>query len=279
MRLLILGGEGMAGHMLVSYFQSKTEYTVYYTSRNPQNRDAIYLDVTNQARLEEIIEELEPDIIINCVGLLNQKAEENPQLAFQINSILPHQLAKLADRHNGKLIHISTDCVFSGSKGNYTESDSPDGTSVYAHTKKAGEIFDGKHLTIRTSIIGPELKEDGIGLFLWFMKQRGEINGYDKVFWNGVTTLELAKAVESFIKAEVKGLYHLGMEDKISKYELLKLMQVIFQKEDVTIIPYSQVVMDRTIKNTRKDFVYHPPKYEIMLTELRDWMDDNEESA
>ncbi|WP_042148405.1 SDR family oxidoreductase [Paucisalibacillus sp. EB02] len=279
MKLLILGGKGMAGHILVSYFQRKPEYTVYYTSRNPKDQDAIYLDVTNQAKLEETIEGLEPDIIINCIGLLNQKAEDNPQLAFQINSILPHQLAKLAERHNGKLIHISTDCVFSGKKGSYTENAPPDGTSVYSQTKKAGEVIDDKHLTIRTSIIGPELKEDGIGLFLWFMRQKGQIYGYERVYWNGVTTLELAKAVESLMKAEVTGLYHLGMEEKISKLDLLKLIQIIFKKEDVEITPHSQIVLDRTIKNTRKDFVHHLPNYESMLLELKEWMNDNEEPS
>ncbi|MCG3055850.1 sugar nucleotide-binding protein, partial [Escherichia coli] len=137
--------------------------------------------------------------------------------------------------YQGKLIHISTDCVFLGDKGNYTESDAPDGTSIYAQSKQLGEIISDKHLTVRTSIIGPELKTDGIGLFLWFMKQTGKIKGYKRALWNRVTTIELAKAIEVFIQQDVTGLYHLATEPKISKFDLLQLMKEVFQKDDVTI--------------------------------------------
>jgi dTDP-4-dehydrorhamnose reductase len=135
-----------------------------------------------------------------------------------------------------------------------------------------GEIISEKHLTIRTSIIGPELKDDGIGLFLWFMEQKGEIKGYEKVFWNGVTTLELAKALETMVQNNITGLYHLGSEEKISKLALLKLISEIFEKNDVVIIPDSSIVLDRTIKNQRSDFKYQVPTYEKMLVELREWM-------
>lgn len=274
MKILVLGGKGMAGHMMVSYLVKK-EYPVYYTSRDRMDKEGIYLDVTDLTMVEKTIDQIKPDIVINCVGILNEHAQNNPKMAFQVNSILPHQLAKLVDRHGGKLIHISTDCVFSGSKGNYTESDLPDGTSVYSESKKLGEIIDDKHLTIRTSIIGPELKEDGIGLFLWFMNQKGQIKGYDQAFWNGVTTLELAKAVESLMKKDITGLYHLGTKEKISKYNLLKLIQAIFNKNDVEIIPDSSVILDRTIRSTRRDVYYYLPDYKSMLMELRDWMEQN----
>ncbi|MFX3624579.1 MAG: dTDP-4-dehydrorhamnose reductase family protein [Ectobacillus sp.] len=272
MKVLILGGRGMAGHMITAYFQKKPEYHVFYTSREANDPDGIYLDVTNSKKLEELIDTLKPDIIINCVGILNDFATRNPKLAFQINSLLPHQLAKLAERYQGKLIHISTDCVFSGEKGDYTEDDLPDGTSVYAQSKQLGEIMNDKHLTVRTSIIGPELKENGIGLFLWFMKQTGKIKGYEKVLWNGVTTLELAKALEAMIQHNVAGLYHLGSRTKISKLTLLKLLQEIYEKTDVDIIPDSAIVLDRTIKSTRTDFQYTVPSYRDMLLELKNWM-------
>ncbi|MDQ0232510.1 SDR family oxidoreductase [Metabacillus malikii] len=276
MKLLILGGKGMAGHMLTSYFRSKKEYEVIYTSRDKHDQEGLFLDVTNAHHVEEVIESVKPDIVINCIGILNDFAEKNPLLALKINSILPNELAKLCDRYNGKLVHISTDCVFLGTKGDYTENDIPDGTTMYAQSKKWGEIISDNHLTIRTSIIGPELKDDGIGLFLWFMKQKGTINGFDKVFWNGVTTLELAKATEDMIKHNVTGLYHLGSETKISKYELLKLIQKVFNKEDVTISKDEQVVLDRTIKSTRTDYHFTIPSYERMLTDLRDWMKEND---
>ena len=272
MKLLILGGKGMAGHVITDYFMQKEHYEVLYTSRDPNDEAGIYLDVTNVKRVEEVIELTKPDIIINCIGLLNEQANSNPLLAFQVNSLLPHQLAKLSERHNGKLIQISTDCVFSGLEGDYTEDQIPDGTSVYAQSKQLGEIVNDQHLTIRTSIIGPELKEEGIGLFLWFMNQSGEIKGYEKVLWNGVTTLELAKAIEEMIHHRVTGLYHLGSRKKVSKYELLMLIQDVFQKYNVKIVRDQDIVLDRTIKSTRTDFEYIVPSYEEMLISLREWM-------
>lgn len=271
MKLLILGGKGMAGHVITKYFIKKNQYNVLYTSRDLNDKDSLYLDVTDLKSVEEIIESEKPDIVINCIGILNDNANNNPLLALQVNSLLPHQLAKLTERHNGKLIHISTDCVFLGTKGSYTENDIPDGTSEYARSKCWGEIINDTHLTIRTSIIGPELNKHGIGLFLWFMKQTGEIKGYDRVLWNGVTTLELAKAIEEMIKSEVTGLYHLGSDKKISKYMLLKLIQEIFEKTDVEIISDSEIILDRTIRNTRTDFHYPIADYKEMLIELRKW--------
>lgn len=272
MKILILGGQGMAGHMIAAYFLKKPQYHVFYTSRDPNDPNGIYLDVTHSKSLEELIDTLKPDITINCVGILNEHASHNPTLAFQVNSLLPHQLVKLTERYQGKLIQISTDCVFSGEKGDYTEEDPPDGTSIYAQSKQGGEIISDRHLTIRTSIIGPELKENGIGLFLWFTKQTGKIKGYEKVLWNGVTTLELAKAIEEMIKNDITGLYHLNADKKISKYALLKLIQEIYEKKDVEIIPDATIKLDRTIKNTRTDFKYPVPSYQEMLLELRDWM-------
>ncbi|MEK1833453.1 sugar nucleotide-binding protein [Priestia megaterium] len=114
MKLLILGGKGMAGHVITKYFIQHTNHDVFYTSRDPRDKDSIYLDVANFKRVEETIESIKPNVVINCIGVLNDHASNNPMRAFQINSLLPHQLAKLIERHQGKLIHISTDCVFQG---------------------------------------------------------------------------------------------------------------------------------------------------------------------
>ncbi|MEK4064914.1 dTDP-4-dehydrorhamnose reductase family protein [Peribacillus sp. FSL R5-0717] len=272
MKVLVLGGQGMAGHVIKEYFTQDPKYRVTYTSRDPNDKKGLYLDVTDLTSLEEIMDKVKPDITINCIGILNEHASDNTKLAFQVNSVFPHQLVKLAERNNGKLIHISTDCVFSGTKGDYTEADIPDSSTIYGQSKHLGEIISEKHLTIRTSIIGPELKENGIGLFLWFMKQKGEIKGYEKVLWNGVTTLELAKALDTMIQKDITGLYHLGADEKISKAALLKLISEIFEKNDVEIIPDSNIVLDRTIKNRRSDFKYQVPPYENMLVELREWL-------
>lgn len=272
MKILVLGGTGMAGHMIKDYLNSKEKYDVYYTCRDKTNQDGIFLEVTNLEEVAKLIHTMKPDVTINCTGILNQNAKDNPTLALQVNSMLPLRLAKLISQYDGKLIQISTDCVFSGVKGDYTESTIPDGTSIYSQTKQLGEIVSDNHLTIRTSIIGPELKKDGIGLFLWFMKQNGEIKGYQNALWNGVTTLELAKAIDKMIEHNVTGLFHLGSETKISKYDLLRQIQDVFAKNDVKIIPDKSVVIDRTLKNTRTDFLYKIPNYKTMLIELQDWM-------
>jgi dTDP-4-dehydrorhamnose reductase len=272
-KILILGGRGMAGHMMAAYLGEFPEYQVYFTTRDPSDKEGIYLDAADSIMLEKVMDQIKPDFVINCIGILNSQAAENQKLAFLLNSLLPHQLAMLAERYGGRLVHISTDCVFSGEQGSYKENDFPNGKSVYAQSKQLGEIVDNRHLTIRTSIIGPELKEDGIGLFLWFMKQQGRIKGFTNAFWNGVTTLELAKAVQWSITNGKAGLCHLGGKQKISKHDLLILIQKIFKKPDVEIIPDSEFVLDRTIVNTRTDFDYHVPSYEEMLLELRDWME------
>ncbi|KMM38868.1 dTDP-4-dehydrorhamnose reductase family protein [Guptibacillus hwajinpoensis] len=273
MKLLVLGGNGMAGHMIVKYFDQKPEWDVYYTTRDQKEKRGIYLNVLMQSSLEEVIEKIKPDVVVNAIGLLNDNANNNKTAAFHVNSLLPHQLTPLVESYGGKLVHISTDCVFSGEKGDYTENDYKDGTSVYAKTKALGEVISHHHLTIRTSIIGPELKKNGIGLLLWFMNQSGAIKGYKNMMWNGVTTLELAKAIETLLQNNVSGLYHLGGEEKISKYDLLRMMQDVFKKEDVSIHPDEEIVLDRTIRNTRTDYRYAVPSYKEMLLELKEWMD------
>jgi dTDP-4-dehydrorhamnose reductase len=274
MKVLVLGGSGMAGHMIVNYLKTKTDFDVLYTTRGSDSKDSISLDVRNFTDVEDVIMEHRPNIVVNAVGLLNDHAESLVEDALLVNSLLPYHLANLLDSMHSKLIHISTDCVFSGNKGEYVETDKKDGTSVYAKTKALGEIERSPHLTIRTSIIGPELKEDGIGLFLWFMKQKGTINGYSNVYWNGVTTLQLAKTIERCIEESVSGLYHLCHETKISKYELLKLFKRIFDKDDVTVLPYEHIQNDKSLRNTRDDVPSSIPGYKEMLYELKAWMRD-----
>ncbi|TCT25019.1 dTDP-4-dehydrorhamnose reductase [Melghiribacillus thermohalophilus] len=276
MKILVLGGRGMAGHMIVDYFHKRTEHDIFYTSRDRDDKEGFFLDVRDPDKTEQLIKQVSPDILINCIGLLNENASKNKVDAFYVNGILPHQLASWMERKNGKLIHISTDCVFSGERGSYTENDQPDPVSVYGKTKALGEIKESDvHLTIRTSMIGPELKENGIGLFQWFMKQRGEIFGYKQVFWNGVTTLELAKAINQMINNNITGLYHLCSESKISKHDLLKWIKQVFQKDDVRILEDESHQLDRTLLQTRSDFHYAVPDYEQMLIELKNWMDQS----
>ncbi|WP_152396979.1 dTDP-4-dehydrorhamnose reductase family protein [Paenibacillus guangzhouensis] len=272
MKMLIIGGNGMAGHLLVRYFRQKGEYQVYYTTRGTVDRDGLLLDVTDDQSVHAILRAVRPDIIVNAVGILNQAAEHNPALAYEVNGIFPHRLRKAADALGARLIHISTDCVFLGDRGSYSEADIPDAASVYGRSKAVGEVKDApNHVTVRTSIIGPEIRSSCIGLMHWFMQQKGDVSGYCRVLWNGVTTLELARAVEAFAMNRVSGLVHLVYPTPISKYELLQCMKKAFDKQDVQIIPDETTTLDRTLIATRSDVQYVVPHYEEMLQQLAEW--------
>ncbi|WP_349410294.1 SDR family oxidoreductase [Pseudalkalibacillus sp. SCS-8] len=267
----------MAGHVVTNYLIKLKRYDVSFTHRDRSLKEGIHLDVTKFDEVRALIQSTKPDVVINCVGILNDHATRNLHEAIRVNTLLPHILSHELSRIGSKLIHISTDCVFEGNRGKYTEFDPPDGTSTYAITKANGEVITSPHLTVRTSIIGPELK-NGIGLFQWFMKQTGDVNGYVKVFWNGVTTLELAKAIHAFLDSELSGLYHLTAPETVSKYTLLEKIQKTFNKDDVTLIPYDKVACDRTLVNTKNEIHFHVASYDQMLQELRDWMREHENS-
>ena len=199
-KVLLFGATGMAGHIAYYYLLNTGKYEITnVVFRTPLTEDSIIVDVTNRDAVAEVVRRVQPEIILNCVGVLIKGSKEHPDNAILINAYFPHLLKKMADEVGAKLIHISTDCVFSGKRGNYTEDDFRDADDVYGRSKALGEVINDKDLTIRTSIIGPELKKNGEGLFHWFMNQHGEINGFKTAIWGGVTTLELAKAIDSAI--------------------------------------------------------------------------------
>jgi dTDP-4-dehydrorhamnose reductase len=275
-KILILGTSGMAGHVIWNHLKSLGTYRLFGTSQSYKiSSDIIKLDVKDSQKLADVITQTAPEYIINCIGVLIKGANSNPENAIYINAYLPHQLSGLATNIGAKLLHISTDCVFSGKKGAYTEVDYKDGMDVYAQTKALGEVINDIHLTIRTSIIGPELKENGEGLFDWFMRQKGEIYGFKEAYWSGVTTLELAKAIDMFIKKDITGLYHLTAENKVSKFELLKLFKEIWNVGAVSILPFDGKKVDKSLIDTRKELPFTVKPYQIMLRELRDYMAAN----
>ena len=202
----------MIGHQVFSYLDSSDNYSLTDISyRKKLTQDTILLDITDDNLLIQTIQEIKPDIVINCIGVLISVCDKDIERAIQINALFPHKLARYSDAINAKLIHMSTDCVFSGQQVEpYQENDHKDGLDNYAKTKGLGEIVHGQHLTLRTSVVGPELKADGEELFNWFMSQKGEINGYTNAMWSGVTTLELAKAVKWSIEYNITGLYHIS---------------------------------------------------------------------
>ena len=275
-KILIIGSRGMAGHMIKSYLKKNNKYVVEDVARQANESDnqvSYNFDVYDTFKLASLICNSNYDVVINCVGSLNRDAEENPDKAIFLNSYLPHFLAAQCKSVNSRLIHISTDCVFSGKRGGYLESDQKDGLGVYAQSKALGEVTYDAHLTFRTSIIGPELK-DGIGLLHWFLKQKDSVKGYSKAFWTGVTTLELAKAIETAIDQKLTGLYHLVYPEKISKYDLLILFNEVF-KTNLRIEKDDVYAVDKSLINNRKDFNYKVRSYKEMMAELLDWMKMN----
>jgi dTDP-4-dehydrorhamnose reductase len=276
-KVIILGALGMAGHIMAEYLESTKKYDIYGIARSNDSKYITkILDVKDFSLLEEYIKEIKPDFIINCIGILVSKSNNELTTAIQINSYLPHFLSELGNKLNFKLIHISTDCVFSGKDGQYKEDSFRDGNDNYARTKALGEVINEKDLTIRTSIIGPELKTNGTGLLDWFLKQNTDISGYSKAYWSGVTTLELAKQMENFLEQDIKGLYQLCPLEKISKYDLLKEFAKVWEK-DINISDNPNYKVDKSLVCTRDDFDYNVsrPTYEKMLLETKEWMDSH----
>ncbi len=259
----------MLGHQVVKYFKKLDQYDLYDISyRNKLTDRTIIIDVRKITELEKYIIEVKPDIIINCIGMLIEESQEDISKAIYINSYFPHLLKSICNKINAKLVHISTDCVFSGDKGSYTETDLPDSNTIYGKTKSLGEITDNTHVTIRTSIIGPELKSNGVSLLDWFLKEKNsEINGYSKAIWSGVTTLELAKIIKIAIDSHITGLYHVTNNEKISKYELLKLFNNHINKK-FKINKNESIMNNKSLIDTRNKLNYTVPNYNIMIEEM-----------
>ncbi|MFF2888431.1 sugar nucleotide-binding protein [Paenibacillus sp. NPDC057967] len=273
-KVVVLGGKGMAGHLLTLWL-SRNGCEVIATQRTgaapaPYTR----LDLRDEKRLGLMLKQHKPDAVINAAGLLNEDAKLRLREAVEINSLLPHRLADYGDELGFRLFHISTDCVFSGISGPYEESRTADGATAYAKSKSLGEVIRPNHLTIRTSIIGPELKADGIGLMHWFLRENGPVQGYSRVFWNGVTTLELAKFIGWTLNQPLDGLVHLTGHKKLSKHRLLQIMNAVFRR-GISITPCSKLHYDKSLLNTREDIVYAAADYPAMLEELAHWMGEH----
>ncbi|EGF56062.1 dTDP-4-dehydrorhamnose reductase family protein [Bacteroides fluxus] len=274
-KILLFGATGMAGHIVYSYLRSTGKYNIAnVVFRTPLNENSIVVDVTNRDAVAEIVHKEQPEVIINCIGVLIKGSKEHPDNAILINAYFPHLLKKLADEVDAKLVHISTDCVFSGKKGGYTEEDFRDADDVYGRSKALGEVINDKDLTIRTSIIGPELKRNGEGLFHWFMNQHGQVNGFKTAIWGGVTTLELAKAIDAALLQNKTGLLQLSNGVGISKYDLLGLFKEIWNRQDIDIMPYDGNGIDKSIAKSER-FDYDVPSYKQMLIEQAAWMESH----
>ncbi|OLO42361.1 NAD(P)-dependent oxidoreductase [Alkalihalophilus pseudofirmus] len=273
MKILVLGATGMAGHTISIYLQSKGhDITTFSRKPFPYCKNIIG-DVTDISFLERVVIDGSYDAVINCIGILNQDAELNKHNAVFINSYLPHFLSNITCSLKTRIIQMSTDCVFSGVTGNYTERSFRDGETFYDRSKALGELENNKDLTFRNSIIGPDMHESGIGLFNWFMKQEGQINGFTRAIWTGVTTLTLAKAMDQALLENLTGLYNLVNNETISKFELLNLFNKHMKGNAIEIAPNNSFIVDKSLINNRKDFGFVVPSYEQMIIEMKEWID------
>ena len=261
----------MVGHMVCIYLKENGHEVTGYSRRVVPFFDSIKGDVRNLQELSRIINDNYYDAVINAVGILNNQAEEDKESAVYINSYLPHFLSKITKELNTKIVHISTDCVFAGNHAPYSENDIPDGRTFYSRSKALGEIIDNKNITIRTSVVGPDLNYDGIGLLNWFMKQKGEVNGYTKVMWTGVTSLELARIIEHATTNNITGLFNMVGKENISKCELLKLFNKAYRDDKVDIIENDTFCKDMSLIRTNYAFDYDIPDYETMVMEMSKW--------
>lgn len=267
-KVLILGSGGLIGHKIFLNLKKNSNFRLFSLSKTIKiDNGTTILDINNFRKFEKYLKKIKPDFIINCVGLLIEDSEKFKLESIFLNAFLPNYLYFFSKKNKCKLIQISTDCVFSGNdRKPYKELDLPDGLSNYAKTKSLGEINEIDALTIRTSVVGPQLKEGG-ELFHWFMNQSGKINGYKKAFWSGVTTLELSKFVHWAILNKINGIYNLTNNKKISKYELLLLFKK-FTKKSILIDSSSDVKTDKSFVDTRKEIDYQIPTYRTMIKNM-----------
>lgn len=273
MKVLVLGGTGMAGHTISIYFKDAGYDVTAFSRSKVEYCNNINGDITDFQNLKKIIIEGQYDAVINAIGILNQDAEDNKSNAVLLNGYLPHFLSDTTKDMKTKIIHMSTDCVFSGKTGGYSETSFRDGKTFYDRSKALGELENNKDLTFRNSIIGPDMSERGIGLFNWFMKQEGQINGFTKAIWTGVTTLTLAMAMEQALKENLTGLYNLVNNETISKYELLNLFNKYMKNNEIEILPSDNLSLDKSLINNRTDFSFEVPSYETMVAEMKEWID------
>ena len=280
MRVIVLGAAGMLGHKLLQ--RLRTEHEAAGTIRDAAPDAGLSralagvklypgVDAADLASLERALDDWKAQVVLNCIGIIKQsKAASDPLPSIAINSLLPHQLAQMAAARGARLIHFSTDCVFSGRRGNYVEDDEPDPVDLYGRSKLLGEVTAPNALTLRTSIVGRELRGH-LGLIDWFLSQRGgRINGYVRALYSGLTTLAAADLVAWLIRAhpELQGVWQVSGEP-ISKFDLLQIVKRVYRL-DIEIAPDEHFVCDRRLDSTRfrTHTGWRPPSWEDMIAAM-----------
>ncbi len=281
--VLILGASGMLGHTVLRFFNQGPGYQVWGSARSAgilrffpaglHNRIVCGVDVENTDSLTRLLTLTRPDVVVNCIGLVKQLAEaDDPMAAIPINALLPHRLARLCELSGARLIHISTDCVFAGTKGAYRESDESDARDLYGRSKYLGEVSYPNAITLRTSIIGPELNS-AQGLVAWFLAQQSAVKGFDRAIFSGMPTVELARVIRDFVipNRALSGVYHVAAEP-INKFDLLNLLARTYGKH-IAIARDSQLIIDRSLDASRfrEGTGYTAPEWPALLAQMHEF--------
>jgi dTDP-4-dehydrorhamnose reductase len=279
-KILILGGDGMLGHQLLASLSPRHDVRV--TLRQSLDTYARYgmftaansvgdIAATDLGAIRRIVHEFAPAAVINCIGIVKQRSASKAAVpSIEINALLPHRLLEICDEGGARLIHLSTDCVFSGRTGNYSERDIPDPVDLYGRSKLLGEVADAPGLTLRTSIIGLELSRC-TGLVEWFLAQRGIIRGFRRAIYTGFTTRELARVIERIL-VDHPGLHGVWQvaSAPINKFDLLVRLAAAMGRTDIEIVPDDDFVCDRSLLSDRftAETGYTSPAWDVMLDEL-----------
>ena len=265
MRVTVLGANGMAGHMVVSYLRQQGHDVTAVTRAQ--------FDVENLSKVTDFVDSINADFVVNCIGLLVRPCIDRPDQAALINSWLPHHIEQRLKHTQTRLIHLSTDCVFDGSKGNYTETDPHTETNAYGRSKSLGEVNNTKDITFRMSIIGPERK-DGTGLLHWTVSNlESTLPGWQNAWWNGITTLELARCINLYINTPViSGIYHLvNHHNRINKYDLLCKINQIYNLGKTIVPTQGPKDINKVLVDTRQEFDFKIANYDQQLQQLREF--------
>ncbi|AKA39523.1 dTDP-4-dehydrorhamnose reductase family protein [Yersinia ruckeri] len=279
-KIIILGASGMLGGSLFRHFSCCDKYDVLGTVRSENAAHLIKkqgfeniitgIDTYNISTISNLIKEFRPDYLFNCVGIIKQlDAAKNNITSIEINALIPHKLAEICTLNNVKLIHFSTDCVFTGDRGNYKETDIPDATDLYGLTKRMGEVAYDGHLTLRTSIIGHELSSHH-SLIDWFLSQKKPVNGYSKAIFSGLPTCYVAEVIEKYVfpNDKLSGLKHLSTSP-ISKFDLLNIVNSIYGK-NIDIIESDNLVIDRSLNSDhfRHETGFSPEPWDLLIEKM-----------
>ena len=284
-KILIFGIDGMLGHVMTNYFLLEKQLDIYgisklenlkETNTNLNSAKIFFSNTLDDEFITNVIYEVKPDFVVNCIGIVKQSKLMNDYIQMiYINSVLPHKLAKICKKFQSKLIHFSTDCIFSGNKGLYKEDDISDAQENYGRSKFLGEVNYGDSITLRTSFFGHQIKSK-YSLLEWFLAEKNKCQGYVNHIYSGLPTLEIARIVKEIIfkYPKISGLYHVS-NDPINKYDLLKLIKKIYKK-NIKIIKNTDTTLNRSLDSSlfREKIGYKPPSWELLIKQMHKFQEE-----